>query len=224
MYNYHFYRIISTYVRQNCNNAQTFPSQDCILHIRFAVYFHRNAVRSNAGEDRTVPHTVPLWGGAMQTHARVCCFWHKIFHLDIESSDSPVFQTGTALKSHSFSHFALTNKWTNVIDCFFNLKYFWTKYEKKGVKRNRIWFHVLLRRPCFRVSSEISECNSRPFRAGQSPTHLPLQVDLNCAGRAMCIIIFPKKNFSKSSITSCQIRNMQFLSPKLKMYLAKLTN
>jgi hypothetical protein len=26
---------------------------------------HRNAVRTDAGEDRTVPHTVPLRGGAM---------------------------------------------------------------------------------------------------------------------------------------------------------------
>jgi hypothetical protein len=26
---------------------------------------HRNAVRTDAGEDRTVPHTVPVRGGAM---------------------------------------------------------------------------------------------------------------------------------------------------------------
>jgi hypothetical protein len=35
---------------------------------------HRNAVRSDASEDRTVPHTVVLRGGAMQKDACAFCF------------------------------------------------------------------------------------------------------------------------------------------------------
>jgi len=44
-------------------------SNDCVIHAHFVVFFHRNAVRSNAGEDRTVPHTVPLRGGALHKYA-----------------------------------------------------------------------------------------------------------------------------------------------------------
>ena len=35
---------------------------------------YRNAVRSDAGEDRTVPHTVTFRGDAMQRHASAHCF------------------------------------------------------------------------------------------------------------------------------------------------------
>jgi hypothetical protein len=40
----------------------------------FFYSMYRNAVRSDAGEDRTVPHTVPLRGGALQRHAYADCF------------------------------------------------------------------------------------------------------------------------------------------------------
>jgi len=39
----------------------------------FVYSLYRNAVRSDAGEDRTVPHTVPLRGGAMQRDACSYC-------------------------------------------------------------------------------------------------------------------------------------------------------
>ena len=35
---------------------------------------HRNAVRTDAGEDRTVPRTVPLRGGNMERDACAYCF------------------------------------------------------------------------------------------------------------------------------------------------------
>jgi len=35
---------------------------------------HRNAVRTDAGEDRTASHTVPLRDGAMQRDACAYCF------------------------------------------------------------------------------------------------------------------------------------------------------
>ena len=97
------------YVRQQytSNKAQAFHSHDCILYIRFVVYFHRNAVRTDAGEDRTVLYAVPLRGGAMQRHICAYSFLHKIFPLDIERRDTAVFQTGTVVKPHSFSHVAL---------------------------------------------------------------------------------------------------------------------
>jgi hypothetical protein len=49
--------------------TQYFHSHDCVIHTRFVVYFHRNAVRTDAGEDRTVSHTVTLRGGALQRDA-----------------------------------------------------------------------------------------------------------------------------------------------------------
>jgi len=49
--------------------TQKLFSNKRVIHTHFVVYFHRNAVRSNAGEDRTVPHTVPLRAGAPQKHA-----------------------------------------------------------------------------------------------------------------------------------------------------------
>jgi len=48
-------------------------SHDHGIHTQIVLYFHRNAVRTDAGEDRTVLHTVPLRGGAMQRDACACC-------------------------------------------------------------------------------------------------------------------------------------------------------
>ena len=42
-----------------------------------------NAVRTDAGEDRTVPHTVPLRGGAMQRHTCAFAFNTKSFLLQM---------------------------------------------------------------------------------------------------------------------------------------------
>ena len=39
----------------------------------FSYSLYRNAVRTDAGEDRTVPHTVTLRGGAMQRDATAYC-------------------------------------------------------------------------------------------------------------------------------------------------------
>jgi hypothetical protein len=59
---------------------------------------HRNAVRTDAGEDRTVPHTVPLRGGAMQRHACADYFWTKIFLTADTRGGSTVLQQNAALK------------------------------------------------------------------------------------------------------------------------------
>jgi len=45
-------------------NSPLFPISSLLF---FSLY--RNAVRNDGDEDRTVPHTVPLRGGAMQRHA-----------------------------------------------------------------------------------------------------------------------------------------------------------
>jgi len=51
---------------------------------------HRNAVRTDAGEDRTVPHTVPLRRGAMQRNAWASCLWSKIYAFANWRRTSPV--------------------------------------------------------------------------------------------------------------------------------------
>ena len=76
----------------------------------FFIYFHRNAVRSNAGDGRTVPHTVPLRGGAPQKHACACSDWHKIFPLDSRRRVTADIQRLTAVKPHTCSYDALCHK------------------------------------------------------------------------------------------------------------------
>jgi hypothetical protein len=44
----------------------------------FLFSLYRNAVRTDAGEGRTVPHTVLLRGGAMQRDACAYCLWKEI--------------------------------------------------------------------------------------------------------------------------------------------------
>ena len=85
-------------------------SNDSVIHSHVAVYFHRNAVRPNAGEDRTVPHTVPLRGGAMQTHACVCSDWQKVFPPGNRRRFTADIQTHTAMKPHTCSHAVLCHK------------------------------------------------------------------------------------------------------------------
>jgi len=89
---------------------QNLHTYDCLIHTHFVVYFHRNAVRSNAGEDRTVPHTVTLRGDAPQKYACACCFWHKIFLLYSRRKVTADIQTRTAMTPHTYSHGALSNK------------------------------------------------------------------------------------------------------------------
>jgi len=59
---------------------------------------HRNAVRSNADEDRIVPHTVPLRGGAMQRDACAYSLGHKICFSDDGRGGSAVLQKNSVLK------------------------------------------------------------------------------------------------------------------------------
>ena len=60
----------------------------------------RNAVRTDAGEDRTVPHTVPLRGGALQTDACGYFFQHKIFPTVVGRRLAALFLTDIVLKPH----------------------------------------------------------------------------------------------------------------------------
>jgi len=85
-------------------------SNDGVIHTHFVVYFHRNAVRTDAGEDRTLSHTVTLRGDATQKNACACCFWHKIFPLDSRRRVTAYIQTRTAMTPHICSHDALWNK------------------------------------------------------------------------------------------------------------------
>jgi hypothetical protein len=57
-------------ISENVKKPQFRGSKELFLF--YSMY--RNAVRSDAGEDRTVPHTVPLRGGALQRHASADCF------------------------------------------------------------------------------------------------------------------------------------------------------
>ena len=59
---------------------------------------YRNAVRFDAGEDRTVPHTVTLRGGAMQRDACAYFLRNKIFLAADEWGVSTVLQQNAVLK------------------------------------------------------------------------------------------------------------------------------
>jgi len=72
-------------------------SHDRVIHTRLILYFHRNAVRTDAGEDWTVSHTVPLRSGDPQKHAIAYWFWHKIFLLDSRGRVAADIQTRTAM-------------------------------------------------------------------------------------------------------------------------------
>ena len=76
----------------------------------FFLYFHRNAVRTDAGEGRTVSHTVPLPGGAPQKHTCASSFWHKIFPLHSRRRVTADIHTLTDIKPHIYSHGALCHK------------------------------------------------------------------------------------------------------------------
>jgi hypothetical protein len=62
----------------------------------YSVY--RNAVRTDAGEDRTVSHTVPLRGDAMQRHACADCFGSKIILNADARGISTVLKQNSVLK------------------------------------------------------------------------------------------------------------------------------
>ena len=74
---------ISRYSSNKYNelNAMDGKLSETVINLQFKVpdncsfySLYRSAVRSDAGEDRTVPHTVTLRSGAMQRHASEYCF------------------------------------------------------------------------------------------------------------------------------------------------------
>jgi len=100
------------------------------IHRFFFLYFHRNAFRTDAGEDRTVPHTVPLRGGSPQKHACAYCVWHKIFSLDSWRRVTADIQTHTAMKLHTGSHGVLCHildACSRIIFQILRRIYYWTE-------------------------------------------------------------------------------------------------
>ena len=73
-------------------------------------YFYSSAVRTDAVEVRTVPHTVPLRGGAPQKHTCAYCVWHKVFLLDSRRRVTADIKTRTAMKPLTCSRGALRHK------------------------------------------------------------------------------------------------------------------
>jgi hypothetical protein len=93
------------------------------IHLHFEVpdnchfyFLCRNAVRSNAGEDRTVLHTVPLRGGAMQRDTCAYSFRPKIFLTTDARGDSSVLQQNAVLNLYTYICIYIHAQYTLNID------------------------------------------------------------------------------------------------------------